>query len=123
MVVVCAPRKLLKTSLDSSIVLSSNLNSNDLLVVPLVIDDVNTRGEILVKGDRAVVDEIFAERGVETDIKSTTHIGYPVELSKWNDAFQKELESALKQNTNSLEKGITIVIKKNGKVGSRRLGV
>jgi len=30
---------------------------------------------------------------------------------------------AIKQNQSTLQKGITIIIKKNGKVGSRRLGV
>lgn len=122
-VIVAAPRELLKTSIDSSISLSGDLNGNDLLVVPLIIDEANSQGEILVSFDNYLLNEIFDSRGEERDDKKSTHLGLPVEVKKWNDVLQKELNNALKQSKDALSMGATIVIKKNGKVGSRRLGV
>ena len=122
-VIVVAPRELLKTSLDSSISLSGDLDNNDLLVVPLIIDEANSQGEILVNFDNYLVNEVFKSRGEDRDDKKCIHLGLPVEAKKWNEVLQKELDNALKQSKDALDKGVTIVIKKNGKVGSRRLGV
>merc|ERR1719231_843754 len=122
-VIVAAPRELLKTSIDSSISLSRDLNGNDLLVVPLQIDEANSQGEILINFDNYLINEVFNTRGEERDDKRCMHLGFPVEVKKWNDVLQKELNNALKQSKDALDKGVTIVIKKNGKVGSRRLGV
>ena len=51
------------------------------------------------------------------------HLGLPLVLASWNSVIKKELAAAIKQTPEALQKGVTIIIKKNGKVGSRRLGV
>ena len=43
--------------------------------------------------------------------------------SSYSILIRNELSNALAQTPEALDKGVTIVIKKNGKVGSRRFGV
>lgn len=118
-VIVAAPKNQLKTSLLSSISFSSDLTANDLLVVPLMID-TEARSNAILSGSSDLICDILGEKACE---QTMSHLGSPVDLRKWNEVVQKELENALKQDVQALDKGITLVIKKNGKVGSRRLGV
>ena len=122
-VIVAAPKELLQTSIRSSILMSSSLFSNDLLVIPLVLDGINSNGEISFVSDSisTMVNEELKQNGL-TD-ESCSHLGYPVSLATWTQCLQKEFSVALSQNPQALDKGVTIVIKKNGKVGSRRFGV
>merc|ERR1711871_888637 len=106
-VIVAAPKNQLKTSLLSSISFSSDLTANDLLVVPLMID-TEARSNAILSGSSDLICDILGEKACE---QTMSHLGSPVDLRK------------LKQVVQALDKGITLVIKKNGKVGSRRLGV
>lgn len=51
---------------------------------------------------------------------------YPFALAQaagmWGDALGAELEAAAKQDMSAQSRGLTIVLKKNGRVGTRRLG-
>ena len=54
--------------------------------------------------------------------------GWPVALPQgggaaWAAALSSELEQAIKQDATALDRGLTIVLKKNGRVGTRRLGM
>ena len=55
--------------------------------------------------------------------QSLLHIALPVIMTQWENVIRSELDTALTQTPDALEKGVTIIIKKNGKVGSRRFGV
>ena len=53
--------------------------------------------------------------------------GWPIALpgssgAKWTSALGSDLEQAAKQDPTALTRGFTIVLKKNGRVGTRRLG-
>lgn len=122
-VIVAAPKELIQTSIRSSILMSSSLFSNDLLVIPLVVDGVNSNGEISFVSDSisTIVNEELKQNGL--DETKSNHLGYPVALAAWTQCLQKEFSAALSQSPQALDKGVTIVIKKNGKVGSRRFGV
>lgn len=122
-VIVAAPKELLRSSLNSSISQSKELVQNDLLVVPLVVNRAapgQPDYELTASSMAAVLGLQSLE---ETEALPTDHIGLPVVLSAWNDVIKKEMAVAIKQNPDALDKGITIVIKKNGKVGTRRFGV
>jgi hypothetical protein len=54
--------------------------------------------------------------------------GWPIALPQgsgadWKSALSSELEQAAKQDPAIMERGLTIVLKKNGRVGTRRLGM
>ena len=51
------------------------------------------------------------------------HIALPVIMTQWENVVRSELDTALTQTPDALEKGVTIIIKKNGKVGSRKFGL
>jgi len=124
-VIVAAPKELLIESVKSSLPLSSDLSSNDLLVVPIsinsVVNEEQSSSSISLEGiDKTINDLRISENLAEN---SFSHFGYPVGISQWRDIIESEFNSALKQSPDAVEKGVTIVIKKNGKVGSRRFGV
>ena len=116
-VIVCAPKLLLRESLESSIKESRNLIGADLLIAPLVIEKE-------AGGDYTLTATSLEAMVPDTpDVATYEHIGLPLVLATWNSVIKKELEVALKQSPEALDKGVTIIIKKNGKVGSRRFGV
>lgn len=118
-IIIAAEKGLLLSSLSSSIKQSSSISSNGLIVIPLQIDASSTNDMIT-----------FSSPSLETlttdqsNVKgSLEHIGTPVALPSWNTILKRELATAVKQQPDVIKKGITLVIKTNGKVGSRRFGV
>lgn len=120
-VIVASKKEQLLSSVQSSLPLSSSLYVNDLMIVPVIID--NTSGAMKVSV--ASLESLTGQQSTDPSKPpaNTQHIGIPVGLSSWNDIIRDELSIALKQQPDAVDKGITIVIKKNGKVGTRRFGV
>lgn len=130
-IIVAAPRELLKESISSTKDMYKSLILNDLLIVPLV---VTTAAANSGNNDFALstmsTEALFASDAIDSkgEKKSSLpedvcYIGQPSQIGMWNQVIKSEFETAIRQNTGALERGITLVIKKNGKVGSRRLGV
>jgi Low psii accumulation1 / Rep27 len=115
-VIVAAPKELLRTSLQTSIKEAKNLIANDLVIVPLIIEVTDGDYILTATSLEAMVPD-------EPNISKFEHIGLAMALASWNATIKKELEVAIKQQPGALEKGVTIIIKKNGKVGTRRFGV
>eukprot|EP01038_Epipyxis_sp_PR26KG_P004355 gene4355-6162_t len=126
-VIVAAPKDLLKSSLVSSIEISADLTKNELLIVPLeiIINDSNNISDFTLTGTSLNALQSSNESTSESPKPSMVldHIGSPVALSSWNNVLKREIGVALKQQPDALSKGVTIIIKKNGKVGTRRFGV
>jgi hypothetical protein len=118
-VIIAAPRDQIVSSLSSSFSQSKNLVANDLVIVPLVISSSNDLNLLAID----LPDLYSEEEKREYTDDTIRHIAIPVAARQWNDVLKKELEVAIGQQTDALAKGVTIVIKKNGKVGSRRFGV
>lgn len=124
-VIVAATKDLLKTSLMTSVPLSKSLVQNDLLIVPMAIEtglDGEGSYQLTASSLEALLGVSAEDEGAPAPA-DLQHIGLPVFLNQWNAVIKKELEVAIKQQPGALSKGITIVIKKNGKVGTRRFGV
>jgi Low psii accumulation1 / Rep27 len=115
-VIVAAPKELLRTSLATSIKEAKNLIANDLVIIPLIIDEAGGDYTLTATSLEAMVPDV-------PNIAEYEHIGLAMALASWNAVIKKELEVAIKQQPGALEKGVTIIIKKNGKVGTRRFGV
>lgn len=144
-VIVVAKKEQVRDSLQSSLSLSDALFGNDLLIVPIVLLETekdsndgnsNDGNSIRLVGfnlDELTVTSTTDKTNIDTSKSSILaaldrsealkHIVTPVGLSFWNDVLNKELQQATTQQTDALDKGLTIVIKKNGKVGTRRFGV
>ena len=123
-VIIAAERAQLMQSLESSLMDGSgedNLAAADIMIVPLLLEKGNTSdGEDPFVITNAPLESLMPD--VEEPQK-LAHVAAPVQLTTWDTVFQSEVQNALKQTPDALERGITLVIKKNGKVGTRRLGV
>ena len=118
-VIVAAPKELLRTSLQTSIKEAKNLIANDLVIIPLIIEEgAANPGDYTLTATslEAMIPDV-------PDIATYEHIGLAMALASWNAVIKKELAVAIKQQPEALAKGVTIIIKKNGKVGTRRFGV
>ena len=121
-VIVTAPKDLLRSSIQSAMKEERDLVDADILIVPIEI----------VVGDRSV-GESFGLRTLSMEdvlelnesqaVPTVAHIASPVVMTAWDGVIRRELGTALSQSGDALEKGVTLVIKKNGKVGTRRFGV
>ena len=118
-VIVAAPKELLRSSLETSLIESKNLARNDLLIVPLCIEMEDNDYKLTASSLNALVGND------DKTINEMEHLGLPIGINSWNQVIKYELNTAIKQIglKDALDKGITIVLKKNGKVGSRRFGV
>ena len=124
-VIVAAPKALLKESLASSIPERKNLVGSDLIIAPLCIEQASG-GEGEAAGEYTLTAtslEAMLPDDAAADAATYEHIGLPLVLATWNTVIKKEVATAIKQSPEALQKGVTIIIKKNGKVGSRRFGV
>lgn len=115
--VVIGRREALVESIKSSLPVSRSLEANQLLLIGLAID---TSSLALSAIDRLPRDGNEPE---SESLQPWRHIGIPSSLPAWNDAFAQEIKTALKQNEFALEKGITLLIKQNGKIGKRKFGL
>ena len=110
MVVLCAEPAALGESLAKARAVSQQLADSDLLIVPLVAgagDAVELPAPELVRGDEGEVG----------------HLALPQALGNWRDVLSDEREVALSQDANAAARGFTLILKKNGRVGTRRLGL
>lgn len=94
----------------SSLPLSKSLLQNQCLLIPLVVDP----GTLTLSA--------FASVGAKA--AAAPHIGTPMGLPGWNDVMGREMEAAMKQSSGALaDKGITLLLKQNGKIGKRKFGL
>ena len=115
-ILVVAPLESIKESLQSSLSASKSFMSNNILIIPLVIENSSPESFTL---EAANLISLLPSASSE----QLKYIGTPLVLSSWNAVLRREILTALKQQPNALEKGITIVIKNTGKVASRKFGV
>lgn len=115
-VLIVAPKELLRESVTTSMAESENLVRNDLLVVPLQIEGSGKEDFRL---------SLFRTDAEDSPVpvSGTSHLGVPIVLNEWAAVIKNELGVALAQQPEAMVKGFTIIIKKNGKVGARRFGV
>ena len=119
-IILAGTQELLKSSMESSIAHEKSLVQNDIMIVPVVIVPGNKSNN----EDFALAAPTFSSiLPSEEEPQSLLHIALPVIMTQWENVIRSELDTALTQTPDALEKGVTIIIKKNGKVGSRRFGV
>ena len=122
-IIVAAARDQLAQSIKSTAAMFASLVQSDCLIVPVCISTTAPGSEKDGFTLTSVsIEALFgAEEGVTPPI--TSYIGMPIQMSAWNSVIKNEFSTALRQNPDALDKGITLIIKKNGKVGGRRFGV
>ena len=125
-VIVAATKELLKSSLATSVGVGQDLSNNDLVIVPLSIDTTSPYGDNSILEDGYSLSSIEPRELLGLDgegeevLGKVEHIWSPVALASWNKVIKSEMATALKQQPEALLKGVTIVIKKNGRVRALR---
>ena len=109
LIVIIGPKEAVEQSIKTSLPLSKALVTNQCLLIPLILD--------------ASTMQLSALTASSVTAAAQAHVGLPVGLVGWTDVMGQELQMALKQNADAMEKGITILVKMNGKVGKRKMGV
>eukprot|EP00427_Karlodinium_veneficum_P029439 CAMPEP_0169207612 /NCGR_PEP_ID=MMETSP1016-20121227/13686_1 /TAXON_ID=342587 /ORGANISM="Karlodinium micrum, Strain CCMP2283" /LENGTH=259 /DNA_ID=CAMNT_0009284921 /DNA_START=225 /DNA_END=1004 /DNA_ORIENTATION=- len=107
-IIVCAEEAQLTESLAEASKVSAELVGADFLVVPLVASSLDSFREpppSITQGD------------------AVAHIGMPLGIQSWGEFLKAEMETAVSQDPNALSRGFYIVVKKNGRVGTRRFGL
>lgn len=119
-VIVAATLELLESSMASAYRQRDNIKKNDLLIVPLCIN-YSSQNDATISYKISIPD---LKEILPSDALVDAFLGIPVDQSSWSEVITTELESARKQSSSiNSNLSITLVIKKNGKVGSRRIGV
>jgi hypothetical protein len=113
---VAASKESIASSLATAKDISTDLIFNDLLIVPLVIERDGPGN------DYSLSVPSLSDIGA-ADMSDIPHVGIPIGPQQWTSIIKGELSAALSQTESALDKGVTIIIKKNGKVGTRRFGV
>jgi hypothetical protein len=147
-VVLCAPADKLRASLEGACRSAAALSAADFLVVPLISSGETSEPQLEApslellqelasrSGDAAAVSgsvvPVPARGETQPPLPWDTAVpdavgGWPVALPQtagpaWTAALSSELEQAMNQDGAVMSRGLTIVLKKNGRVGTRRLG-
>lgn len=151
-VLVCAAAEELKASLETACNAAAQLAAADYLIVPLVATDGGgSTGTQLTPPPLALLQELASQSASlalmpQADATPTraaanaqpalpweeavkdAKSGWPIALptsdgAQWTSTLSSEIETAVKQQQDVMTaRGLTIVLKKNGRVSSRRLG-
>lgn len=117
-VVVAAETEALAATLATARAASAAIAEADLLVVPLLLEIPAASGSI----PRVAMPPPALVLPDGEDTGSNAHMALPQGLGAWQEVLDQELETALGQDKNVASRGLTLVLKKNGRVGTRRLG-
>ena len=147
-VLVAAPSDALKQSLAAAAASAAELLAADILVVPLLslppgrgaaaleapplemLQGAVPSGEVAATAAAprtAPLGEVRTQPPLPwvadaPDAAGSWPVAMPQAAAQWGQALLPELEAAAKQSPTAAERGLTIVLKKNGRVGTRRLG-
>ena len=152
-VLLLAPEETLKESLAAACAIPTELASADFLIVPLIAANAGAaltltapslemlqalaRPEVLSAAAQAAAPSVEARVATSketqpplpwdaalVDSKGDWPIALPnVGGDEWSSALSSDLEQAVKQDASALTRGLTLILKKNGRVGTRRLGM
>jgi hypothetical protein len=139
----------LRASLDAACASAVALAGADFLVVPLLLSGDAKAPKLdpppveLIQGiaESALSDGRYSSppQGGRVQVRTETQpplpwdkavpdaeAGWPIALpqsSAWGEVLEDDIVQAAKQNPTALARGVAIVLKKNGRVGTRRLGM
>lgn len=125
-------RSMTSDQLKDTNIIPEKLLEIDLVVVPVLLENLPSNGG--KKNQKVVVGDTrsFWKNGVEADpetdrnfdiSKADSVISFPTGSNQWSEYLKSEIETAATQGYDVLEKGITLTVKKNGKILRRATGL
>eukprot|EP00594_Rhizosolenia_setigera_P014825 CAMPEP_0178960542 /NCGR_PEP_ID=MMETSP0789-20121207/13028_1 /TAXON_ID=3005 /ORGANISM="Rhizosolenia setigera, Strain CCMP 1694" /LENGTH=335 /DNA_ID=CAMNT_0020643915 /DNA_START=91 /DNA_END=1098 /DNA_ORIENTATION=- len=100
------------------------LSDVDVIVVPVLLESDGGKTASVGDTSKSWIDTVAGEDDRDFDInKANDIISFPVGNAAWSDYLKPELETAVKQKIDFMEKGVNIIVKKNGKILRRSTGL
>ncbi|KAL9180141.1 hypothetical protein ACHAXT_008111 [Thalassiosira profunda] len=92
----------------------------DIVIVPVLLDEDCKAVETRAAWDNATPGE--SDRNFDSS-RANEVVAFPATVSMWNDYLKSDVETAAGQGFDVLSKGITITVKKNGRILRRATGL
>jgi hypothetical protein len=110
--------------LQDSNILPEKLQETDVMVVPVLLKGGSGAISVTDTMEAWQAVEAVAEEGRNFDItRSDKVIAFPKGTRGWTDYLESEIKTAEQQGFDVMEKGITLIVKKNGKILRRATGL
>jgi Low psii accumulation1 / Rep27 len=97
----------------------------DVIVVPVLLEAIDD-GKVVARDTRTFwKEEIQPDPEVDRNFdisRADPVIAFPIGNNQWSDYLESEIETAAGQGFDVLEKGITLTVKKNGRILRRATG-
>lgn len=113
-------RSLVADQLADTNILSEKLEETDILVVPVLLKDIQTVGN--TKEAWLNVQPQESDRNFDRE-RANEIVAYPLNEMVWMEYLKSEIDTAVGQGFDVLEKGINIIVKKNGRILRRATGL
>lgn len=113
-------RSLTADQLQDSNVLPQKLEDVDILVVPVLLSSINKVGNTKEAWNK--VEPTEGDRNMNI-VRANNIVGYPLDGPAWETYLRSEIETAQGQGFDVLQKGVTIIVKKNGRILRRATGL
>jgi hypothetical protein len=118
-------RSLTCDQLKDTNIIPEKLEEVDVVIIPVLLEKQNEK--VVVGDTRAFwkngVEATLAESDRNFDInRANNAISFPQGPNAWIDYLDSEIETAISQGFDVLQKGITVTVKKNGKILRRATG-
>ncbi|CAM9899515.1 unnamed protein product, partial [Phaeothamnion confervicola] len=116
--IVVAGEEALAASLASAAPFSEDLARSDIVIVPLVV-------RAAADGKVRTRFRLVATTGAESDLAEAVgqaHVALPVILNQWQSWVDAEVTTAVSQGIDPVQDGFALILKKNGRVGTRSKG-
>eukprot|EP00429_Kryptoperidinium_foliaceum_P017827 CAMPEP_0176029114 /NCGR_PEP_ID=MMETSP0120_2-20121206/14301_1 /TAXON_ID=160619 /ORGANISM="Kryptoperidinium foliaceum, Strain CCMP 1326" /LENGTH=354 /DNA_ID=CAMNT_0017362335 /DNA_START=1 /DNA_END=1065 /DNA_ORIENTATION=- len=116
-------RSLTADQLSDENILPQKLLDTDIVVVPILLS--NTGSSFSVGDTKAAWNAVEAQEGdrnMDTQ-RANDVVAFPISPAAWETYLKSELDTAVGQGFDVLDKGITIIVKKNGRILRRATGL
>jgi hypothetical protein len=100
--------------------IASQLAAVDLVVVPVLLERGGAVGDTRATWTAAVAATESEQTQKQTPLEEV--VAFPVDSRAWGEYLQSEIETAKSQGFDVIDKGITITVKKNGRILRRATG-
>lgn len=118
-------RSMTAVQLSDANIIPEKLVEVDVIVVPVLLEAVDD-GKVVARDTRS-----FWKEGIQPDpevdknfdiTRADPVIAFPIGNNQWSEYLESEIETAAGQGFDVLEKGITLTVKKNGRILRRATG-
>ena len=113
-------RSLTADQLQGSNILPQKLEETDILVVPVLLSSSFSVGD--AKEFWKTVEPLEGDRNMDVS-RANNILAYPLGDAAWEEYLKSEIDTARGQGFDVLEKGVTIIVKKNGRILRRATGL